>query len=127
MQSVYKLPIAMAVLRRVDEGRLRLDQKVHFGPGDVAPVKLHSPISRKYPRGGVDFTLRSLLRAAIVDSDGAASDLLLGLVPANEVTAYLRTIGVNDLVVATSEKAMASDEQAQYQNWTTPECAVVLL
>ena len=29
MQSVYKLPIGMAVLAQVDSGRLHLDQKVH--------------------------------------------------------------------------------------------------
>src|SRR5690349_15494823 len=34
MQSVYKLPIAMAVLRRIDAGELKLDQMVPVTKGD---------------------------------------------------------------------------------------------
>src|SRR5919202_4163543 len=39
MQSVYKLPIAMTVLRRVDEGALALDEKVRVEAGDLLPRK----------------------------------------------------------------------------------------
>lgn len=37
MQSVYKLPIAMAVLAQVDQGSLKLDQKIRVEPGDIVP------------------------------------------------------------------------------------------
>ena len=34
MHSVYKLPISMAVLQRVDRGELKLDQPVKVEPSD---------------------------------------------------------------------------------------------
>ncbi len=71
MQSVYKLPIAMAVLARVDRGLLRLDQLVPVDSADIAPV--HSPITELHPRGGIILTVRELLRGAIVESDGPRS------------------------------------------------------
>src|SRR5205823_12706431 len=127
MQSVYKVPIVMAVLKRVDDGRLRLDHKVRVHAADLPPRKVHSPLRDKYPRGDVSLTLRDLMRAAIVESDGAASDLLLGLVPPSEVNEYLRQLGVHDLIVLNTEKELASDQQVQYRNWTTPAAAVRLL
>jgi beta-lactamase class A len=35
MQSVYKFPIAMAVLAQVDRGKLKLDQKIRVEASDV--------------------------------------------------------------------------------------------
>jgi beta-lactamase class A len=45
MQSVYKLPIAMAVLKMVDEGKVRMDQEVSITPDDFVRQGFHSPIS----------------------------------------------------------------------------------
>ena len=75
MQSVYKLPIAMAVLHQVDMGALKLDQSVRVGPGDLVPPSVHSPIAAQYPKGTV-MTVSGLLDATIKDSDGTASDVL---------------------------------------------------
>ena len=128
MQSVYKVPIAMAVLKRVDEGRLRLEARVKVEEADLAPPRVHSPMRDTFPRGGsIEPTLADLLRTSIVESDGTASDLLLRLVPPDEVTRFLRGIGVQDLTVATSEREMTSGEDVQYRNWATPEAAVRLL
>ena len=127
MQSVYKLPIAMAVLKSVDEGRLRLDQKIQLRVGDLTPKQLHSPIREKYPHAGVALTVRELLRAAIVDSDGTASDVLLGQVAPSQVNEFLRQLGVNDLVVLNTEAELSRDQQAQYRNWATPQSALHML
>ena len=126
MQSVYKVPIVMAVLKRVEEGKLGLDQKIRLEASDLPPNKVHSPIRDKYPNG-ITLTLRELSRAAIVDSDGGASDALLKLVPPAEVNQYLRGLGINDLVVLNTEKELASDSRIQYQNWATPAAAINLL
>lgn len=128
MQSVYKLPIGMAVLRAVDEGRLRLSQKVNVRPEDLVPERLHSPLRDNNPRGGV-FTLRELTRLMIAESDGTASDVLLNLAGGPmKVNAYLRGIGVDGVNVETTERAMAQgDEQVQYRNWATPESMLKLL
>ena len=128
MQSVYKLPIGMAVLREVDRGRLRLSQKVNVRPEDLVPERLHSPLRDNNPRGAT-FTLRELIRLMISESDGTASDVLLNLAGGpGKVNAYLRGLGVDEVLVVTTERAMAQgDEQVQYRNSATPESMLVLL
>ena len=75
MQSVYKLPICMAVMKQIDEGKLRLDQKVKIARDDYVPAAAHSPIRDKYPKGTV-LTVNELVRFALSESDGTASDAL---------------------------------------------------
>lgn len=128
MQSVYKMPIGMAVLREVDSGHLSLEHKVRVEASDLVPVKAHSPIRDKYPKGGVELSLRELLRFMMVESDGTASDILLRLAGGPQrVTRYLREIGIKGIVVATSEKEMTRGDLVQYRNWATPKAALELL
>jgi beta-lactamase class A len=124
MQSVYKLPIAMAVLH----ANLPLDRPVHIAKSDLVREGLHSPIRDQHPDGDFDMPLREVMRYAIAESDGSASDVLLKLAGGpDRVTAYLRTIGVNDLVIATSEAEMSREVHVQYRNWSTPEAMIQLL
>lgn len=51
MQSVYKLPIAMAVLHRVDAGELKLDSLVDVRPRDFVTRGQHSPVRDAHPEG----------------------------------------------------------------------------
>src|SRR5437763_2525538 len=44
MHSVYKLPISMAVLQRVDRGELKLDQRVRVEPSDFVRKGMSSPV-----------------------------------------------------------------------------------
>jgi|SRR2546421_762627 len=128
MQSVYKLPIGMAVLREVEQGRLKLEQQVRVEKSDLVSARVHSPIRDKYPKGDVKLTVRELLRAMLVESDGTASDILLRLAGGpTRVTEYLRGLGVQDVVVATTEQEMAQVEMVQYQNWATPVAMAGLL
>ncbi|HWN09625.1 MAG TPA: class A beta-lactamase [Pyrinomonadaceae bacterium] len=127
MQSVYKLPIAMAALEQVDKGILKLDQKIRVEPADLVPQGLRSPLRDKHPRG-VELSVRDLLQYMMVDSDGSACDVLLKLMGGPEkVTKYLRDLGVDGIVVATSEKEMSTGDDVQYRNWSTPESMVILL
>ena len=127
MQSVYKLPIGMAVLHEVDSGGLRLGQNVIVRSSDLVPAGLHSPIRDQHPQG-VEMSLRELLRFMIVESDGTASDVLLQLAGGPErITGYLRGLGVHGVVISTSEKEMSRNEFVQYRNWATPDGMVRLL
>ena len=49
MHSVYKLPISMAVLQRVDRGELKLDQLVRVELSDFVRKGMSSPVRDKYP------------------------------------------------------------------------------
>lgn len=124
-QSVYKLPISMALMRMVDEGKISLDRVVDVRPENMAPAGKGSPIRDKFP-SGTKMTVRELMRYTLMESDGTASDVLLRLAGGSEaVTKYLRSVGVKDWVVANSEKDM--DWKTQYEDWCTPEAAVELL
>ncbi|HEY4320605.1 MAG TPA: class A beta-lactamase [Gemmatimonadales bacterium] len=125
MQSVYKFPIAWAVLARIDADKLRLSQPVHLARSDMVPG-VHSPIRDQNP-AGVTLTVRELLRAAIVESDGTASDVLATLVPLPEVNKMVHGLGVDSMMIVATERAMAADDKVQYRNWTTPRAAVQLL
>jgi beta-lactamase class A len=128
MQSVYKLPIAMAALHAVDGGALALDSKVVVQAADLVPPTVHSPLRDRYPHGGVELSLRELVRLMVEVSDGTASDLVLRLAGGGEsVTRFLRGLGVTGMVVATSEAEMARGDDVQYRNWATPLAAVQLL
>jgi beta-lactamase class A len=126
-QSVYKLPIAMTVLKLVDEGKVSLDQQVVVSPDDFVRWGFHSPIRNLYPQGTV-LPISELLRASISDSDGTANDVLLKIAggPAN-VQAYLDGLGIEDFIVADSEKSISKDWETQYRNWASPAASVELL
>jgi beta-lactamase class A len=127
MQSVYKFPIAMAVLHDVDAGKLTLDRAVRIETRELVPPGLHSPIRDRYP-DGASLPLREVLRYAVSESDGTASDVLLRLAGGpTVVTAYLEGLGVRGVRVVTSEMEMSRGQQVQYRNWAQPEEMVALL
>lgn len=128
MQSVYKFPIGMAVLHAVDVGKLKLDQPVKVRTAEFVPAALHSPIRDQHPEGDFTMPLREILRYAVSESDGTASDVLLRVLGGpSKVQSYLGTLGISDLRVVTTEMAMSKDDKAQYRNWATPRAAVALL
>ena len=127
MQSVYKLPIAMAVMDQVRLGKLDLDEVIGVTPDDFVRKGMASPLRDKNPSGG-EFTIRELIRLALVESDGSASDVLIRVAGgASEIQAYLEQIGIHDMKVANSEKEIGRDWATQYQNWATPLASVELL
>jgi len=127
MQSVYKLPIAMAVLHRVDAGELALDSVVDVRPADFVSRGQYSPVRDAHP-DGTQLTIRELLRFTVAESDGSTSDVALRLAGGPpRVMRYLRGLGVRNLVVATTEQAMGRDNRVQFLNWTTPGGCLSLL
>ena len=128
MQSVYKLPIAMAVLRLADAGSLKLGDQIRVTEDDIVPEKMHSPLRDKHPKGGFEISIGELLRVMMIESDGTASDVLLRVAGGPErVGEYLRGLGLEEVSVATSEKAMAAGPEVQYRNWATPRGMLKLL
>lgn len=127
MQSVYKLPISMAVMKLVDAGKVRLDQKVDITKEHFIGRAAHSPIRDRFPNG-TQMTVNDLVRFALSESDGTASDVLMELAggPA-AVQAYLSELGISDMKIVDTEKTFAVDHSRQFRNWATPEAAVALL
>jgi len=88
---------------------------------------MYSRIRDKDPQGA-QLTIAELLRYAVAESDGTASDVLLKLTGgAPGVMSFLNEISVSGVNVVNSEKEIGRDWQTQYENWATPEAAVELL
>jgi beta-lactamase class A len=75
MQSVFKLPVSIAILRLVDQGKLSVQDKVTVKRSDV--VTSYSPIKEAIKGERSDFTMRDLINRAICDSDNTACDVLI--------------------------------------------------
>jgi len=128
MQSVYKLPISMAVTDQIDRGRHNLDEKITVMKTDFVRKGQRSPLRDENPNGG-EFTIRELMRLALVESDGTASDVLLRILGGPlEAQAYLTKIGIHDIKIVSYEREIGgTDWDIQYKNWATPTAAVELL
>ncbi|MEM9830637.1 MAG: class A beta-lactamase [Bacteroidota bacterium] len=127
MQSVYKFPIAMAVLDQIDQGILGLGQVIRVTPSDYIP-RGYSPIRDKFPEG-TELTIRQLLKYTI-RSDGSASDVLLKTIGGAEVAdEYVSSLGVadEDMAIALPEMIQVVNDTIQYQNYSTPRAMTELL
>lgn len=75
-QSVSKTWVALTILDLVDQGKIRLDQKIRITRDDLAVF--HQPIrDRVIANGQIEVTVLSLLEQAIISSDNTANDSLL--------------------------------------------------
>lgn len=127
MQSVYKLPIGMAVMKQVDAGTIKVDQRVRVTKDDFISRGQHSPIRDQNPNGA-EPSVSELLKFAISESDGTASDVLMRLTGGPEaVRAYLNELKINDMAVLNTEQQLGQDPTLQYRNWASPAAAVALL
>ena len=127
MQSVYKLPIGMAVMKQVDAGKIKLEQKVRVTKSDFVRAGQHSPIRDQNPNGA-ELSVSELMGWMLLESDGTASDVLMKLAGGPEaVQAYLNELKITEMIVLNTEKEIGQDWQTQYRNWATPEAAVALL
>lgn len=96
MASTFKLPVALAVLARVDSGRISLDDSVRLAPADyrLGP----SPVTEDLPAGGGPVTVRRMLESMMMFSDNTATDALMRLAGGPQaVMAHLRTRGVEGM------------------------------
>jgi beta-lactamase class A len=92
---VFKLPLAIAVLKGVEANRWKLDQVVHVTPDDIVPG---SPENTALWREPVDRTIAQLIEVSIARSDNTSTEKLLSIVggPAS-VTEEMRALGLNDI------------------------------
>jgi beta-lactamase class A len=127
MQSVYKLPICMAMMEQIRLGEHDLDEVIGVTPADYVRQGQASPLRDKNPNGG-EFTIRELIRLTLVESDGSASDVLLRVMGgASVVQEYIEQIGIRDMQIVNTEKELGANWDTQYQNWATPVAAVDVL
>lgn len=83
LASTVKVPVAIAVMRRIDQGTLSLDAEVRLMESDY--VDGAGPTNGRSP--GTPLSVRFLMDQMLIHSDNTASDMLISLVGLDAVNA----------------------------------------
>jgi len=120
MCSTFKMPLAAAILRRVDQGRERLDRRVTYGREVLMG---NSPVVAR--RLGQGMTIGELCDATITLSDNAAANLLLDALgsPA-DLTRFLRALGDQTTRCDRREPELNTGAEGDPRDTTTPTAIV---
>jgi beta-lactamase class A len=96
--------VAAAVLWRIDEGKLSLQQQVTLTRADVLSGSAVPSIGTHFHGERMTFTVEQLLKAAVSESDNTAVDALVKVVGGPQVvTAFLRVHGIDGMHVDLDE------------------------
>jgi beta-lactamase class A len=105
MGSVYKFPIVLSALQRVDAGTLKFDQMITIEPKDFSPG--WSPLRDNAKGKPITITVRELLRNTVSISDNTASDTTLRLLGGPEaVSKTMHELGVGGIRIDRPEKTI---------------------
>lgn len=111
MASTFKLPVLVELHAAVKAGTLRWDELVdvkptdqHLGSGDLTPI---------YDPPGVTLSLRNLANLMMMISDNSAADICLSRTGAANVTARMRSLGVDGIRVDRSCQELILDYQGR--------------
>lgn len=119
MCSTFKMPLAAAILRRVDQGRERLDRVIPYGPEVLMG---NSPTTKQ--NIGKGMTIAALCEATTIWSDNAAANLLLDALEPKKgpaaMTRFLRAIGDQTTRVDRYEPEMNTGPESDLRDTTTP-------
>ncbi len=108
LQSVMKLLVGFAVLAEVDAHRWRLDEQVTLYPADLSLNV--QPLAKLVSPAGYRTTVGDLVRRAIINSDSAATDVLIARMggPA-AVRASLERHGVHGIRIDRDERHLQTE------------------
>lgn len=127
MLSVFKFHLALAVLDLVDQGKLKLDQKIFIKKSDLME-NTWSPIREKFPQGNIEMRLSELLKYTVAQSDNNGCDILINLIGGTErIQEFIKNKGITDIQLKVDEQKMHEDYEFMYWNWTTTNAANQLL
>ena len=98
MASTYKVPIAVQLLTRIDNGELHLDEMITLAPSDLHPGS--GILSDLFTQRGLALSVRNLLELMLLISDNSATDVLLRLAGGpDKVTERMRSGGIEGIHV----------------------------
>jgi len=107
MASTYKVPIAMALLRKVDAGELSLADMIEIDDDEWVYSQV---IAANFIHQGVALSVANLLEVMITHSDNTATDVCLRLAggPA-AVTRFIEQLGVDGMRIDRSTADLLRD------------------
>jgi beta-lactamase class A len=108
LASTFKVPLALAVLEKVDAGTLALNKVVRVEAQDIVPYA--SSVAKEYAKGRRTYRIDELLERMVRDSDNTAADTLFRTVGgASVVNRALAGAGVTQIVIRTDEAGLHRD------------------
>jgi len=120
MMSVYKFPIAIAVLKELDRGTTFMERYLLLPKDSIYTGEEETYSDTNFPGGRI--TIGQLLTLMLVQSSNTACDQLLYLLkgPAN-IQPYLNDLDIQDMAIANTEKEINIDSLLRFDNWSTPD------
>lgn len=109
LQSVMKLVVGVAVMRAVDEGRMRLDDSVTIRREDLS-VNIQPIADIVAKEGRFDTIIGDLVARAVIASDSAATDVLIArLGGVKAVQALLDQAGIGGIRIDRTERELQTE------------------
>jgi beta-lactamase class A len=115
MASVFKFPVALVVLQRVDAGEFKLDDPITIQPSQFS--RGHSPLRDSAKGRPVMVTVRRLVDLMVAESDNTAVDYFIRRLGGANITGRIRALGgtgvridrpENDIAVAINTHGIAA-------------------
>jgi beta-lactamase class A len=109
LQSVMKVVVAAAVMQAVDERRISLADRVTIRREDLS-VNIQPIADIVAERGMFETNIGDLVRRAVVESDSAATDVLISqLGGVKAVQAFLNEAGLPDIRIDRTERELQTE------------------
>lgn len=126
MMSVYKLPIAIAVLKELDKGTIFMEKYVLLPKDSILTGEQEMYSDANFPERKI--TVGQLLTLMLVQGSNTACDQLLALLkgPAS-IQPYLDDLNIRNMAIANTERELGANSILKDDNWSTPNEMVSLL
>jgi beta-lactamase class A len=93
LASAFKIPILVTLMRDVEAGKIRLDQRIELKREERVPG---SGILQELDAGAA-LTVKDLATLMTIVSDNYATDLVIGLVGLENINAHMRELGLETI------------------------------
>jgi beta-lactamase class A len=108
MASVYKVPAAVTLLKKVEAGEVKLDHMVELTLDDM--VAGDNVIALNFVHPGLQLSVANLIEAMITMSDNTATDAVISLAGGPKtITAAMRKLGIKDMRIDRNIKDIFRD------------------
>jgi len=118
LASAFKVPVLVELLYQVQEGRFGLDDEISVEKSDQ---HLGSGMISNLAAPGLKLSVLNMAHFMMMISDNSATDILIGKVGAANVTARLKSLGIEGMSVDRTCQKLITDYLALRSPAKTPE------
>lgn len=127
LMSVFKLHIALALLKQADAGLISIDSTLHVPNSRLRPAT-YSPLREAAAGKDLDITVDELMCYSVVRSDNNACDILIDLAGGiSAVNDSIRNLNISRVELSETEETMHADILRSYNNHSTPLALCTLM